>query len=80
MLAYRLSLASEKACRSYRPQKLSRQCDTVVVRATQSNGGAAADLGWNEFLVTPAACIDIDADHLSVVGPAGSAAIAKIFQ
>lgn len=80
MLAYRLSLASEKACRSYRPQRLPKACETVVVRATQSNGDVAADLGWNEFLGKPAACVDIDADHLSVVGAEGSAAIAKLFQ
>ena len=80
MLAYRISLANENACRSYRPQTLSKACETVVVRATQSNGAAAADLGWNEFLITPAACIEIDADHLSVVGAEGSAVIASIFQ
>lgn len=80
MLAYRISLASEKACRSYCPQKLPKACETVVVRATQSNGDAAPDLGWNTLLVNPAACIEIDADHLSVVGAEGSAVIAKIFQ
>jgi thioesterase domain-containing protein len=80
MLAYRLSLANEKACRTYRPQRLPKACETVVVRATQGNGGAAADLGWNKFLVKPAIGVEIDADHLSVVGAAGSAAIAKIFQ
>lgn len=80
MLAYRLSLANEKACRTYRPQKLPKACATVVVRATQSNGEAPPDLGWNRFLVKPAACIEIDADHLSVVGAEGSAVIAKIFQ
>lgn len=80
MLAYRLSLANEKACRSYRPRKLSKACQTVVVRATQSNGAAAPDLGWNKYLAKPAACIEIDADHLSVVGAEGSAVIAKIFR
>ena len=80
MLAYRLSLANETACRRYRPRKLPKACETVVVRATRSNGGVAADLGWNKFLVKPAACIEIDADHLSVVDAEGSAAIAKIFQ
>lgn len=80
MLAYRLSLANEKACRSYRPQKLPKACETVVVRATQSNGDAAPDLGWNKYLAKPATCIEIDADHLSVVGAEGSAVIAKIFR
>ena len=80
MLAYRLSLASENACRSYLPKKLPKACKTVVVRATQNNGDLPPSLGWNKFLTKPAVCIDVDADHLSVVGADGSAVIAKIFQ
>ncbi|MBD8525911.1 beta-ketoacyl synthase N-terminal-like domain-containing protein [Pseudomarimonas arenosa] len=79
-LAYRLSLANEKACRSYRPKKLPKACDTVVVRATRSNGDQPPALGWNKVLANPADCIDVDADHLSVVGADGSAVIARIFQ
>jgi thioesterase domain-containing protein len=80
MLAYRLSLANEKACRSYRPKKLPEACETVVVRGTRSNGDQPPALGWNEVLARPAVCIDVDADHLSVVGANGSAVIASIFQ
>lgn len=80
MLAYRLSLANEEACRSYRPKKLPKACETVVVRATRSNGDQPPALGWNKFLAKPAVCIDVDADHLSVVGAEGSAVIARIFQ
>jgi len=80
MIAYRLSLASEHACRSYRPKKLPKSCETVVVRATRNNGDLPPSLGWNKFLAKPAVCIDVDADHLSVVGADGSAVIAKIFQ
>ncbi len=80
MLAYRLSIASEHACRSYRPKKLPKACETVVVRATQNNGDLPPSLGWNKFLAKPAVCIDVDADHLSVVGKDGSAVIASIFQ
>ncbi|MBT2744889.1 MULTISPECIES: beta-ketoacyl synthase N-terminal-like domain-containing protein [unclassified Lysobacter] len=80
MLAYRISLANEKACRSYRPKKLPEACETVIVRATRSNGDQPPALGWNKFLAKPAACIDIEADHISVVGVDGSAAIAGIFQ
>jgi len=80
MLAYRLSLANEKACRSYRPKKLPKACETVVVRGTRSNGDQPPALGWNRVLAKPAVCIDVDADHLSVVGADGSAVIAKIFQ
>lgn len=80
MLAYRLSLANEKACRSYRPEKLPQACETVVVRGTRSNGDQPPALGWNEVLAKPAVCIDVDADHLSIVGADGSAVIAKIFQ
>ncbi|MDQ3206672.1 MAG: thioesterase domain-containing protein [Pseudomonadota bacterium] len=80
MLAYRLSLASEKACRSYRPKKLPKGCETVVVRATRNNGDQPPALGWNKFLSKPAVCIDIDADHLSVVGADGGPVIARIFQ
>lgn len=80
MLAYRLSLANERACRAYLPRKIGSRCETVVVRATQSNGGQPADLGWNKFLARPATCLEIDADHLSVVGAEGSAVIAEIFR
>lgn len=80
MLAYRLSVASEQACRSYRPKKLPKACETVVVRATRNNGDLPPSLGWNKFLSKPAVCIDVDADHLSVVGADGSAVIARIFQ
>jgi thioesterase domain-containing protein len=80
MRAYRLSLASEEACRIYRPKKLPKACETVVIRATRNNGGEPPALGWDKFLVKPATCIDIDADHLSVVGADGSAVIARIFQ
>jgi thioesterase domain-containing protein len=80
MLAYRLSVASEDACRSYRPKKLPKSCETVVIRATRNNGDLPPSLGWNKFLTKPAVCIDVDADHLSVVGEEGSAVIARIFQ
>ncbi len=80
MLAYRLSLANEEACRSYRPKKLPKACKTVIIRATRSNGDQPPALGWDKFLFKPAVCIDIDADHLSVVGADGSAVIAGIFQ
>lgn len=80
MRAYRLSLASEEACRRYRPKKLPKACETVIVRATRNNGDLPPALGWDKFLAKPAVCIDIDADHLSVVGADGSAVIAGIFQ
>ncbi len=80
MIAYRLSLASENACRSYRPRKLPKSCDTVIIRATRNNGDQPPELGWSKYLPKPATCIDIDADHLSVVGKDGSAVIARIFQ
>jgi 3-oxoacyl-(acyl-carrier-protein) synthase/thioesterase domain-containing protein/acyl carrier protein len=80
MRAYRLSLASEDACRSYRVKKLPKACETVIVRATRNNGDQSPALGWDKFLPKPPVCIDIDADHLSVVGKDGSAVIARIFQ
>lgn len=80
MLAYRLSVASEDACRKYRPKKLPKSCETVVIRATRNNGDLPPSLGWDKFLTRPAVCIDVDADHLSVVGAEGSGAIARIFQ
>ena len=80
MLAYRLSIASEQACRSYRPKKLPKNCETVVIRATRNNGDLPPSLGWNKFLTKPAICIDVDADHLSVVGADGSAVIAELFR
>lgn len=80
MRAYRLSIASENACRSYRVKKLPKACDTVIIRATRNNGDQTPSLGWDKFLVKPPVCIDIDADHLSVVNKAGSAVIAGIFQ
>ncbi len=80
MLAYRLSIANENACRSYRPKKLPKACETVIVRATQGNGDQPPELGWDKFLAKPAVCIDVDADHVSVVGADGSAVIARIFQ
>lgn len=80
MLAYRLSIASEQACRSYRPKKLPKGCETVVIRATRNNGDLPPSLGWDKFLTRPAVCIDVDADHLSVVGADGSAVIAGLFR
>jgi thioesterase domain-containing protein len=80
MRAYRLSLANEEACRNYRPKKLPKSCETVVVRATRNNGDLPPALGWEKFLTRPAVCIDIDADHLSVVGADGSAVIAGLFK
>ncbi len=80
MLAYRLSLANENACRSYRTKKLPKACETVVVRATRNNGDQPPGLGWDKFLQKPPVCIDIDADHLSVVGVDGSKVIARVFQ
>jgi 3-oxoacyl-(acyl-carrier-protein) synthase/thioesterase domain-containing protein/acyl carrier protein len=80
MLAYKLSLANEHACRAYRPKKLPKACETVIVRGTRSNGDQPPALGWDKFLAKPAACIDVDADHISIVGTEGSAVIARIFQ
>lgn len=80
MRAYRLSLASEDACRSYRVKKLPKACETVIIRATRNNGDQSPALGWDKFLPKPPVCIDIDADHLSVVGKDGSPVIARIFQ
>lgn len=80
MRAYRLSIASENACRSYRVKKLPKACDTVIIRATRNNGDQTPSLGWDKFLVKPPVCIDIDADHLSVVNKASSTVIAEIFQ
>lgn len=80
MIAYRISLANEKACRSYRPKKLPEACETVVVRGTRSNGDQPPALGWDKFLAKPPVCIDVEADHLSVVGADGSAVIARLFQ
>ena len=80
MLAYKLSIANENACRSYRPKKLPKACETVIIRATQGNGDQPPELGWEKFLAKPAVCIDVDADHVSVVGEEGSAVIAKLFQ
>jgi polyketide synthase PksJ len=80
MLAYKLSIANENACRSYRPKKLPKACETVIVRATQGNGDQPPELGWEKFLAKPAVCIDVDADHVSVVGEEGSAVIARLFQ
>ncbi|MFD0727064.1 beta-ketoacyl synthase N-terminal-like domain-containing protein [Lysobacter brunescens] len=80
MIAYRLSLASEKACRSYRPKKLPKHCETVVIRATRSSADQPQAMGWDKFLVKPPVCIDVDGDHLSVVGAEGSSVIARIFQ
>ncbi|MDQ3289435.1 MAG: phosphopantetheine-binding protein [Pseudomonadota bacterium] len=80
MRAYRLSLASEDACRSYRVKKLPKACETVIIRATRNSGDQPPELGWGKFLPKPPVCIDIDADHLSVVGKDGSAVIARIFQ
>ncbi|MDQ3510407.1 MAG: thioesterase domain-containing protein [Pseudomonadota bacterium] len=80
MRAYRLSLASEDACRSYRPKKLPKACETVIIRATRNNGDQSPGLGWDKFLRKPPVCVDIDADHLSVVGKEGSAVIARILQ
>jgi 3-oxoacyl-(acyl-carrier-protein) synthase/thioesterase domain-containing protein/acyl carrier protein len=80
MRAYRLSLASEDACRSYRVKKLPKACETVIIRATRNNGDQSPALGWDKFLPKPPVCIDIDADHLSVVNKDGSAVIARIFQ
>jgi 3-oxoacyl-(acyl-carrier-protein) synthase/thioesterase domain-containing protein/acyl carrier protein len=80
MLAYRLSIANENACRSYRPKKLPKSCETVIVRATQGNGDQPPALGWEKFLARPAACVDVDADHVSVVGADGSAVIAGLFR
>ncbi|MGO4777207.1 hypothetical protein AB4084_17150, partial [Lysobacter sp. 2RAB21] len=80
MLAYRISLANEKACRSYRPKKLPEACETAIVRGTRSNGDQPPALGWSKFLAKPAVCIDVEADHLSVVGTDGSAVIARLFQ
>ena len=69
-----------RACRSYRPKKLPKACETVIIRATQGNSDQPPELGWEKFLAKPAVCIDVDADHVSVVGEEGSAVIAKLFQ
>ena len=54
--------------------------DYAVVMSTRNNGDQPPELGWSKYLPKPATCIDIDADHLSVVGKDGSAVIARIFQ
>lgn len=80
MLAYKLSIANEHACRSYRPKKLPKACETVVVRGTRSNGDQPPALGWDKYLAKPAVCVDVDADHISIVGTDGSAVIARLFE
>jgi 3-oxoacyl-(acyl-carrier-protein) synthase/thioesterase domain-containing protein/acyl carrier protein len=74
------ALANDRACRQYKPAKIKKAIDVVIVSAKQGAATESPDLGWNRFLTKHAVCVEIDADHLSVVGKEASTRIARIFQ
>ena len=80
LATYAFSLINDKACRQFKPVRIKKAIDTIVVRAKHGMVTGSADMGWNKFLTKPAKCVEIDADHLTIVGKEASAQIAKLFQ
>lgn len=77
---FAFALANDHACRQYKPARIKKSIDVVIVSAKQGASKESADLGWNKFLTKHAVCVEIDADHLSIVGKQASVQIAGIFQ
>lgn len=66
MASFDVGTASERACRVYRPVKLTQKIDVILFRATESFKGMPADYGWREFVDDIQVC-DIGADHFTIV-------------
>jgi hypothetical protein len=64
---------------NHQSQIANHKGDRHLRRQSEARNTAPVDPGWNRFPVKPAVCVEVDADHLSVVGKA-SEQIAGIFR
>jgi thioesterase domain-containing protein len=58
---------------------LPRDIDVSLYVATQGNGAAPPDRGWNELLHSPAQIYTVDADHFSLMSKMQFANVAHAF-
>lgn len=65
--AFNAAIASERACRAYRPTRLPRKVDAILFRAGDSYQGVPSDYGWGSLLRTPLRVYEIAADHFSIL-------------
>lgn len=64
---FNAATASERACRAYRPSKLSAALDATLFRADAGYPDAPEDYGWNQLLAQPLRTYAIKADHFSII-------------
>lgn len=75
------TIANEKYCRAYQPEKLAAGIDVLLFKATESYieayQQASADYGWNELLQKPAQIVAIEANHFTLIDKDNSKKLAK---
>lgn len=73
-----IAVASEGACRAYRPQPLPDGARLTLIRAGGGFAGAPEDYGWSELAAGRFGVFEVAADHFSIVtDPAAVAEAAK---
>ncbi|MBC9915641.1 beta-ketoacyl synthase N-terminal-like domain-containing protein [Chitinophaga varians] len=75
------TIANEKYCRAYKPEKLPAGIEVLLFKATESYIAAyqqaSADYGWNELLPKPAQIVAIEANHFTLIDKDNSKKLAK---
>lgn len=66
-LMYAMSMSNARACRTYKPAKLSSEIDVFLFRAQDSYRDKPKDYGWNKWLQKPLKGYDIKANHSSII-------------
>ncbi|TQV85982.1 beta-ketoacyl synthase N-terminal-like domain-containing protein [Aliikangiella coralliicola] len=71
-ILFSVAMASERACRHYKTQKLPHKTEFSLYRASEESLGQLEDYGWGQYSSEPIHIFDIKASHFSIVddGPA----------
>jgi len=67
LATYRVSQASEQACRSYKPGKLDKALDVTLFNAVDGYTNLPLDYGWDQLLVKPMSIEKINATHFTLI-------------
>lgn len=78
LATYRVSQASEQACKSYQPQKLEANLDVTLFNAIDGYGDLPLDYGWQQLLVKPMTIEKIKATHFTLIDAEPIKAIAAV--
>lgn len=73
---FNVATASERACRAYRPSKLTQKVELILLKAVNGYQNVPRDYGWGPFVPGQIRTFEFKADHFSLIekGPVGDIA------